>query len=209
MNIRRITLAVGAATGGVLTAGFLQTAVAFAVPTEPFTAPGADSFTIGTNTFDPFLSGGTTPGAEGFNPLLFGTGSPTFFDTGAGDQDFQVFSTASTPVSLGTIDTTENVTQLFGITNTGFDVVSGTPVVTDPVTDLLPIDGTVYDVTNYGGGYINDYTDVPGATTLVAGVTTTAPDTVTDILNTPFGAINLSADFAAFDLASLDPGAAF
>lgn len=208
MNIRRITLAVGAATGGVLAAGFLQTAVAFAAPTpiEPFTTPGADSFTIGTNTFDPFLSApvpdGDVVGQEGFNALSFGTGSPTFFDTGAGDQDFQVFSTASTPVSLGTIDTTENVTQLFGITNTGFDVVSGTPVVTDPVTDLLPIDGTVYDVTNYGGGYINDYTDVPSATV-------GDPGTVTDILNTPFGAINLSADFAAFDLASLDPGAAF
>ena len=60
----------------------------------------------------------------------------------------------------------------------------------------------MYDVTNFGSGYENVYTDVPGA----AGA---PPGTVTDTFVTPFGDDNLSSLVTAFDITSLDPGAAF
>ena len=57
----RLILAGLAATGGLLTTAFLQTAVAVA----DVSADGADAFTIGSYTFDPF----TSPGVEGFEPV--------------------------------------------------------------------------------------------------------------------------------------------
>ena len=173
-------------------------------------APGTDAFTIGNATFDPY-TGGTdiTPGTEGFDPLTQGTGTSPFFDTGSVDgQNFEVFGTASgstAPAELGTITTTENVTNLFNITNTGFDVTGESAVAGGSATDL-PAIGTVVDVTNFGSGFENIYTDLPGAAE--AGGTTAA-GTVTDTLVTPFGDSDLSSLVSAFDLTALDPGAAF
>ena len=48
------------ATGGLLTTAFLQVAV----PADVI-ADGADAFTIGGYTFDPF----TSPGVEGWDPV--------------------------------------------------------------------------------------------------------------------------------------------
>jgi len=208
MNIRRMTLAVGAATGGVLAAGFLSTAVAFAdgdaaAATDPFTAPGTDAFTIDGYTFDPYLATGTDAGDEGFNPVAFGDGAPSYFATGNVDQSFDVFQTASgatTPTDIGSITTNENVTTLFNITSTGFEVTGSTPAA---ATDVLPADGSTFDVTNYGGGYFNDYSDVLG------GTEAAPTSTVTDTLITPFGDLNLTPYFTAFDLTNLDPASAF
>ncbi|HWF71644.1 MAG TPA: hypothetical protein VG187_19160 [Mycobacterium sp.] len=170
-------------------------------------APGTDAFTIGSLTFDPYTGGtDTTPGTEGFDPLTQGTGTSPFFDTGSVDgQNFEVFGTASgstAPAELGTITTTENVTSLFGITNTGFDITGESPLA--GVTDL-PAIGTTVDVTNFGSGFENIFTDVPGA----AADGTTAAGTVADTFVTPFGDYDLSSLVSAFDLTALDPGAAF
>ena len=61
----RLILAGLAATGGLLTTAFLQTAVAVA-------DAGADAFTIGGFTFDPQLAAG----GEGFDPVAQLTTSP-------------------------------------------------------------------------------------------------------------------------------------
>jgi hypothetical protein len=171
-------------------------------------APGSDAFTIGSYTFDPYTGGtDSTPGTQGFDTLTQGTGTSPFFDTGSvADQNFEVFSPASstTPAdALGTITTTENVSSLGSITNTGFDVTGVSPVA--GATTDLPAVGTTYDVTNFGSGYENVYTDVPGAT----ADGTTAAGTVSDTLVTPFGDYDLSSLVSAFDLTALDPGAAF
>jgi hypothetical protein len=197
---RRITVPLGAAAGGLLASAFLPMAVAFADPS----APGADAFTLGDLTFDPYQ--GVLPGTEGFDALTQGTGTPSFFETGSVDgQGFEVFSPASgsTPAAeLGLIDTNESVTTLDGWTNTGFTVTDATAVAPSDEADL-PLLGTVYDVTNFGSGYENVYTDIPGADgSLTDG-------TVADTFVTPFGDYDLSSLVSAFDLSSLDPGAAF
>ena len=202
--IARRTLTVGAVGGGMLAAAFLSTGVALA-QTEAFPdVPGSDAFTIGSYTFDPFTGSPADP-TEGFAPLDFGTGSPSYFDTGAlNTQDFDIYTTASgstTPTLDGYITATENVTQLFGITNTGFEVTGLEP--TSPATDAsLPALDSVYDVTNYGGGFYDVYSDIPSATTGAA-------PTITDTLITPLGDLNLSSFFTAFDLSSLVPADAF
>ena len=53
----RLVLAGLAATGGLLTTAFLQVAVAAA----DVGADGADAFTIGSYTFDPFTSAPAAP----------------------------------------------------------------------------------------------------------------------------------------------------
>ncbi|MDT5232189.1 MAG: hypothetical protein QOI39_2689, partial [Mycobacterium sp.] len=59
----RLVLAGLAATGGLLTTAFLQVAVAAADTADVVSATGADAFTLGSFTFDPF----TSPGVEGFD----------------------------------------------------------------------------------------------------------------------------------------------
>lgn len=168
-------------------------------------APGSDAFTIGTTTFDPYTVAADGTATEGFAPVTAGTGTSPFFETGTVDsQNFDIFGTASgstTPTLEGTIDTSENVTSLGSITNTGFDVTSAASA-TGGSTAGLPADGTIYDITNFGSGYENVYTDVPGAAAGDAG-------TATDTFVTPFGDYDLSSLVSAFDLSSLDPGAAF
>lgn len=216
---RRISLTLSAAAGGLLASAFLPAAIASGdagtVADAATTAssgfpdaPGADAFDLGNFTFDPFLNttaGVADPTIEGFNPLDAGSGTPGFFEAGySADQGFEVFGTtsgSSAPTYLGIITTSENVTSLGNITNTGFDVTGDFSGVNGPGIAGLPAIGTVYDVTNFGSGYENIYTDVPGA----AG----AAGTVTDSFVTPFGDYNLSDLVTAFDLSSLDPTTAF
>jgi hypothetical protein len=61
----RLILAGLAATGGLVTTAFLQAAVAVA----DVSATGADAFTIGDFTFDPFTVGATGGDVEGFAPV--------------------------------------------------------------------------------------------------------------------------------------------
>ena len=170
-------------------------------------AIGADAFSIGGITFDPTLAGG----AEGFTPVEQLLGAPPLLDLGGGtptifgitlslaSQDFNIYDGTATTDQIGSITTNDEVTNLLGFTNTEFTVTGATALGDTPTADL-PALGSVYDVLNFGDGYENVYTALPGAT----------GDTVTDTLVTPFGNLNLDSLFAGIDAVSaLDPGAAF
>jgi hypothetical protein len=187
----RLILAGLAATGGLLTTAFLQTAVAVA-------DAGADAFTIGGFTFDPQLAGG----GEGFDPVFQLTTSPPLLELGGGTalglplaaQDFNVYD-PTTGTELGSIQGNETIASLFGLTSTEFTVASVDP--TGSATDAnLPTVGSVYDVFNLGNGYENVYTAVPGGS-------------VTDTLVTPTGDVNLDSLFSFNAADALNPGDAF
>jgi hypothetical protein len=195
----RLILAGLAATGGLLTTAFLQVAVASA----DVSADGADAFTLGGYTFDPF----TSAGVEGWDPVAQLNSAPPLLELGGGTalgdplavQDFEVFDPTSGD-DLGSIQGNETVTSLFGLTNAEFTVASGTPA--DGATTALPTDGSVYDVFNLGNGYENEYTDIVSSTG--------GADTVNDTLVTPFGNINLDSLFGSVDAAAgLPAGDAF
>jgi hypothetical protein len=216
----RLILAGLAATGGLLTTAFLQAAVAVA-DTDVVSATGADAFTIGNYTFDPFtvpLLPDGQPGAidnlapsgietEGFSavdpfssaPPLLSLGGGTVGPLSTAAQYFEVYSSSGT--DLGSIDAGEDVTNLAGLTNTEFTVSDVFPASGADAADL-PAVGSVYDSFNLGNGYDNVYTAIPGA---IGG-----GDTVTDTLVTPFGNVNLDSLFGSIDAAApLQPGDAF
>jgi len=201
---RRLILAGLAATGGLVTTAFLQVAVAAA----DVSATGADAFTLGSFTFDPFTVGAGGADVEGFAPVDPLSGAAPLLTLGGGtalgiplaSQDFEVFDPTS-GTDLGSIGTNETVASLFGLTNAEFTVTSDTAATGGSASDL-PTVGSVYDEFNLGSGYENIYTDIPGA----AG----ANDTVTDTLVTPFGNVNLDSLFGSVDAAApLSPGDAF
>jgi hypothetical protein len=200
---RRLILAGFAATGGLVTSAFLQVAVAAA----DVGATGADAFTIGGFTFDPFTVGATGGDVEGFAPVAQLVGAPPLLEIGGGialgidtaPQSFEVFA-PSTGTDLGSIATGETVTDLLGLTNTEFTVTSDTAAAGGS-DSALPTVGSVYDAFNLGNGFENIYTAIPG---------TTGADTVTDTLVTPFGNVNLDSLFGSIDAAApLQPGDAF
>jgi hypothetical protein len=201
---RRLILAGFAATGGLLTSAFLQVAVAAA----DVGATGADAFTIGDFTFDPFTVGAGGADVEGFAPVAQLVGAPPLLELGGGDplglniapQNFEVFG-PSTGTDLGSIDTNETVTNLLGLANTEFTVSSVTAADGGSASDL-PAVGSVYDAFNLSNGFENIYTAIPG--------TAGGADTVTDTLVTPFGNVNLDSLFSSIDAAApLQPGDAF
>jgi hypothetical protein len=106
----------------------------------------------------------------------------------------------SSGTELGTITTNENVTSLFGTTDTGFTITSVDPAEGVDASQL-PAEGTVYNVADFNGLAENVYIDIPG--------TGGAADTVKDVLITPFGNFDLSSLVQAFDLSALNPGAPF
>ncbi|MCV7257639.1 hypothetical protein [Mycobacterium shimoidei] len=181
---------------------------------------GDEAFTIGNITFDPM----TAAGSEGFDPVsplvgvppLLSLGGGTIFGDAGGEspltgflslapQAFDVYTgTGSSATLIGSITTGEDVTSLFGLTNTQFTVDTVTPEAgnTAAQTAALPVGGTVYDVFNLGNGYQNIYVATP-----TIGDTS---GTVTDTFVTPFGNMDLSALFGGINAAdALDPGAAF
>jgi hypothetical protein len=217
----RLILAGLAATGGLLTTAFLQAAVAAADTADVVSATGADAFTIGSYTFDPFtvpLLPDGQPGAvdglaptgvetEGFSavdpfssaPPLLSLGGGTVGPVSTAAQYFEVYSSSGT--NLGSIDAGEDVTNLAGFTNTQFTVSDVFPASGADDADL-PAVGSVYDSFNLGNGYDNVYTAIPG--------TSGGADTVTDTLVTPSGDINLNSLFGSIDAAApLQPGDAF
>src|SRR5271165_5593100 len=197
---RRLILAGLAATGGLVTTAFLQVAVAAA------DTAGPDAFTIGDFTFDPI----SASGAEGFDGVPTLEGAPPLLELGGGTvlgilplatQDFNVYD-PSTGAELGSIEGNENVASLFGLTNAEFTVASDNAAAGVDASSL-PTVGSVYDVFNLGNGYENIYTALTPGT---AG----GSDTVTDILVTPNGDINLDSLFGNIDAAApLNPGDAF
>src|ERR1700722_13160045 len=150
----RLVLAGLAATGGLLTTAFLQVAVA-----------GADAFTIGSYTFDPFTVSTTGADVEGFDLVSPLSSAPPLLELGGGDvlgilpiasQDFEVYD-PSTGTDLGSVDTSETVTSLFGLTNAEFTITSD-PAAAGGSDSALPTVGSVYDEFNLGNGYANTYT---------------------------------------------------
>ena len=94
------------------------------------------------------------------------------------------------------------MSNLLGLINTEFTVVSDTAAGGGSAGRTCRRSGSVFDALNLGNGYENIYTDIPGA----AG----ANDTVTDTLVTPFGNVNLDSLFGNIDAAApLQPGDAF
>jgi hypothetical protein len=195
---RRLFLAGLAATGGLLTTAFVQAAVAAA----DVGADGADAFTIGSYTFDPFTVG-TTGDVEGFASVAQLSGSAPLLELGGGtalglplaSQDFEVFNASGT--ELGSIQGNETIASLFGLTSTEFTVATDTPADGGSASDL-PTVGSVYDVFNLGNGYENIYTATPGT-----------DGTVTDTLVTPSGDVNLDSLFSFNAADPLNPGDAF
>src|SRR3984957_5014279 len=195
----RLVLAGLAATGGLLTTAFLQVAVAAA----DVSADGADAFTIGSYTFDPFDVSTTGADVEGFDPVAQLSSAPLVLELGGGvalgaplaSQDFEVFN--SSGADLGSIKGNETIASLFGLTSTEFTVASDTPADGGSASDL-PTVGSVYDVFNLGNGYENIYTATPGA-----------DGTVTDTLVTPTGDVNLDSLFSFNAADPLNPGDAF
>ncbi len=204
---KRLIMAGLAATGGLVTTAFLQAAVAVAdtgAAADVVSATGADAFTIGGYTFDPF----TSPGVEGWEPVAPLTASPPLLELGGGtalgtplaQQDFEVFNASGT--DLGSVQGNETITSLFGLTNGEFTVAGSTPI----GDATMPTDGTVYDVFNLGHGYENVYVATPDTT--VDGVTT--PGTVTDTFITPTGKdIDLSSLFGFNAANPMNPADAF
>jgi hypothetical protein len=203
-----MTLTVGVAGGGLLAAAFLQAAAAVA-DSGP-SADGADAFNLGGYTFDPYTTSGFGSNAvetEGFAPVHPLSIAPPLLQLGGGNalgnaiapQNFEVYS-PSDGTDLGSINTSETVTNLLGLSNTEFTVTDATAASGD--TSDLPAVGSVYDVFNFGNGYQNIYTAIPG--------TGDAGDTVTDTFATPFGNYDLSSVFGNIDAAApLQPGDAF
>ena len=90
---------------------------------------------------------------------------------------------------------------MLGLTNTEFTVLSDNAADGGSASDLPGV-GSVYDAFNFGNGYENIYTAIPG----LDG----ANDSVTDTLVTPYGDINLDSLFGNIDAAApLNPGDAF
>ncbi|MDT5305511.1 MAG: hypothetical protein QOE48_1181, partial [Mycobacterium sp.] len=109
----RLFLAGLAATGGLLTTAFVQAAIAVADPgTDVVSATGADAFTLGSYTFDPFTVDATTGAdVEGFAPVAQLSSAPPLLELGGGTalgiplgaQDFEVYDPTS-GTDLGSID---------------------------------------------------------------------------------------------------------
>lgn len=214
---RPLILAGLVATGGLLTMPLLQAAIAIAEPDAAPSADGADAFTIGGYTFDPFTTDNVIGAqnhlppsgveTEGFTPVAALNTAPPLLTLGGASIQGGVLDTAPqylevyspSGADLGSIDVGETVTNLAGFSNTEFHVSAVFPAGDD---SDLPVKGSVYDVFNFGNGFANVYTATPDV-----GSTS---GTVTDTFVTPFGNVNLDAMFAGFNAANpMQPGDAF
>jgi hypothetical protein len=182
MNARRMTLALGAAAGGMLASAFLSTAVAFADTTLDLSGGGGFH---GGGGFGPTPVGPSPSPIDVFN--FEPTGSETDVSTtdlplGLGDistgtQEFDVIETSLTgDPTVGTFDASVTDTDILGVTNAENVVTSDLTASTgDPTV------GSVYDTLTFdNSGYSIVLTDIPSTT---AGG---APD-ITGAFDTPHG----------------------
>jgi hypothetical protein len=169
---------------------------------------GADAFTLGTYTFDPYTSplllpeeGWATFPAPVFpGPPLLNISGGELDGLGLATQNFEVFNPSGTEV--GTVDTAGTILQILGQDSYEFTVTSSIPVLGDTAADL-PAVGTVYDIytglaAGIDGGFLyhNVYEATPSGT-------------VADYVVLPSGQYSLASpipvpqDFATLNLASL------
>ena len=208
MTHRRIHASAAAAVtgGGLLTAAFLQAALA----TADSGSDNSDTFTIGHLTFsDPtampgFMGGEPTPGFEHISPL-FAT-APLMsigYDTLLGSLPLgsQQFNIADGGTALGTVDMSTNMQNLMGIETAQFTVTSthDDSGLSSAQAAELPADGTVYSITKIGDGFYNVYEAAPNSTG-------TAAASATDTVVTPLGNFTLPTTWDA--IAQLNPATA-
>jgi hypothetical protein len=199
MNTRRITLALGAAAGGLLAAAYLPMAIA-----------NADSGGAVVDVTSDIMRG-PAPDVFGFEAIpgspedvLTVSGLPPLFQQVEGYQTFEYFTRTgddlgqvNTDVSTLTTPGFENIEYL--VTGDASDATKAVESVGFP-TDGLPTTGSVYDIANFGDGFSNDYSDVvaaptrlaDGTTDLLTGTGTAATGTITDTFVTPFGNVDLT-----------------
>jgi hypothetical protein len=162
-------------------------------------APSDDAFTIGNFTFDPGSDGFDPVSPQfGVAPLLEVSGISTTTPLGNVEpltQDLDVYSSNGDHL-LGSVGTDVQTSNVLGIDTTEFTIDSADPASGQHAADL-PDTGTTYSVTDLGFlGIHNVYEAVPGADG--------GDPTITDILVTPLGNIDLSTPFNA--LADFMPG---
>ena len=165
MNPRRITLALGASAGGLL-AALVGAGVATA------------------DTFDYVVEPGT-------QQMLPPTGTPPM---DIGTQSYDVFNVDDTTVGTST---NPDVVGQFGGFLTTLTNADGTGNVLLRVAEAFPGSntdvpalGSVIDDDNFGGGFVNIYSDLVGA-----GANGT--NLITDTFDTPFGDYTIPTDFDA------------
>lgn len=159
MSRRRITLTLGA--GGLLAAALLPMALAFADDQGLIFEPANGDY---------FLDS-TGPGP----PILVDSGP---FSIAAGDEYWNAvvgYDSANPVAYPDALVGYEVDTTMGSFTNVAFDVQGGLPIIPIPT-------GTLIDITDFGGGYANEWIDVP-VTGLGHGVS--------DLLITPFGDLPL------------------
>lgn len=189
-----------AAGGGLLASAFLTTALAVADTGTGSTATD-NAFTIGDFTFDPGEDGYTSIAPLSQLSPLLGIGgasiSKALTSAGLARQDFDIYG--NNGEQLGTVETNVNVQNLLGIESIQLRVIDADG---GAGAAGLPAVGTVYSITDLGGGFQNIYIATPGADG--------GPGTVTDVLVTPLGNMNLDWLFAGYDAThGLNPGDAF
>ena len=171
-------------------------------------ATGADAFTLGPYTFDPYTTPLLLPeeGWASFPAPVF-PGPPVFNISGGNldgialaSQNFEVFNSSGTEV--GTLGTAGTILQILGQDSYEFTVTSATPVL-GGTTANLPAVGTVYDIfKGLGAGTAGAY--------LYNNVYEATPSgTVSDYLVLPSGQYSLASpiplpqDFTTLNLAGL------
>jgi hypothetical protein len=201
MNTRHITLALGAAAGGLLAAAYLPMAIAKA-------DSGGGAAVDATSD----IMRAPTPDVFGFSPdspetVLTVSGLPPLDQQVEGYNTFDYFTTPTgdtSPVDIGSFNADVSTLSLpDGFTNTEYLVTGGQtsyeigPNVTTEAGNL-PTTGSVYDIANFGDGFSNDYSDVlpePArqfATDALSGTGTAETGTITDTFVTPFGSFDLT-----------------
>jgi hypothetical protein len=203
MNTRRITLALGAAAGGLLAAAYLPMAIA-----------NADSGGAVADVTSDIMGRGPTPDVFGFaaipgspEDVLTVSGLPPLFQQVEGYQTLDYFSPATATGPIATVNTDVSTLTTPGFENTEYlvtgvdsDEAKDLVSVANP-TDSFPTEGSVYDIANFGNGFENVYSDVAAApaqfanatTDAMSGTGTAATGTITDTFVTPFGNVDLTS----------------
>ena len=136
---RRMTLSLGAATGGLLAAAFLPMAVAVADEYD---------LTPDTSTFVP------TGPVEGF---------PPFFSDVTGFENWSATDLTTNTVAVGdVVGGSDTETTIGSFTNNYFTGVGGEFFISNGTNSfLLGGEGLQIDLANFGGGYENELVDIP------------------------------------------------
>ena len=156
-NHRRVTFTLGAVAGGLLTAAFLPRVAAVADELD---------LTPDTTTFHPSQ-------VEGYPPL---------FNEVTGSESWNVTDLTTKSVDVPDFFKGVDTETTFGsFTNDDFLNQSGVGV-----AGVIVNPGAEFDLANLGGGFANEWIDVPGSGT---------GSGISDLLITPFGDFELLGSF--------------